>query len=78
MDDGRRSFYQLGIGLPHWFVATLGALLPIYWLATVRVRIRRNRRPPGFCQSCGYDLRATPEQCPECGLIADPANEAAI
>ena len=34
-----------------------------------RMIAERKRIKPGFCADCGYDLRATPDQCPECGKV---------
>ena len=51
--------------IPHWCGALVSAALPAVWLAW-RWREYR-RRPAGLCSSCGYDLRATPGRCPECG-----------
>src|SRR5205814_667146 len=54
--------------LPLWIPVLASALLPAVWFTLTRRRvIRRRRRQMGACEYCGYDLRATPGRCPECG-----------
>ena len=57
--------------VPHWFVVAVTATLPACWLLSAyRKRRREGRSKSGLCSGCGYDLRATPGRCPECGAIA--------
>lgn len=51
----------------YFVIAT--ALLPAVWVPRrVRSMLRgRKWGRAGLCPSCGYDLRASPERCPECG-----------
>ena len=51
------------VGMPLWVLAAItGASSLSFW---------RRVTPSGsnLCARCGYDLRATPDRCPECGTI---------
>jgi hypothetical protein len=53
-----------------WLPIVLLTILPATW---VFITARRRRAARDACPWCGYDLRATPEQCPECGKVIVPA-----
>jgi hypothetical protein len=67
----------LAVALDHTADASLWVTGPLMvgaftWAAVYqggRLRRLRAGRRRGRCRSCGYDLRATPSRCPECGTI---------
>ena len=50
--------------VPHWFVLLVCGL-PVLWIR----RWQQQNKPDTslLCLKCGYDLRASPDRCPECG-----------
>jgi hypothetical protein len=61
-------YFNWGLNFPYWILSTITLLLPAL-AAIVARRRRRAQRAQGLCPSCGYDLRATPHRCPECGAV---------
>jgi hypothetical protein len=55
--------------IPLWyFTAAFLILLAFRFIGNLQRR--RRRRENGLCPRCGYDLRESPDRCPECGMAA--------
>ncbi len=59
------------IQFPMWVFTIVFLIPPTVWL--IAFFRRRKRERVGHCAVCGYDLRATPDRCPECGTMVSGA-----
>lgn len=62
--------------VPYWSTFVAFALGPALFVA--RAGRRRHSKRGGRCLQCGYDLRATPDRCPECGTPAAGTTKPAV
>ena len=73
LDAPDRLRYRLAFTRPAVLALTAAAALPVAVVGAVCWRRRARRRMPGLCAVCGYELRATPGRCPECGRVPPEA-----
>jgi hypothetical protein len=58
--------------VPYWMLIVPLLILPAAWLGgAMRDRRCRRRARLGLCANCGYDLRGSTVNCPECGSVID-------
>jgi hypothetical protein len=69
--NGTTAVWFTDFAVPFWFLTLAAGAFPMFWL-----RFHLKRTPHGHCATCNYDLRATPDRCPECGTI--PAKKEVI
>ena len=67
----RRNQYGIHVQIPYWLVTVVLFALPAGRLSAWGRQFRRRRR--GLCTVCGYDVRASPDRCPECGTAQSNA-----
>lgn len=59
------------VTVPIWSLICVSGALTVPGMIQFRRKLKSSRLThAGLCSACGYDLRATPERCPECGAVS--------
>ena len=69
--ERRQQMSRRRFVIAYWLLTLATLPLPLLWgvFAIAARRRKRIRMRSKSCPSCGYDLRATPDRCPECGQV---------
>jgi hypothetical protein len=73
--QGHYVYREILFCVPYWLLTVLAG--GIGWSIGRKPRRTRGRIKRGLCIVCGYDVRATPGRCPECGYVAGERHGAA-
>ena len=66
------------LAFPYWIVVAVEFCITASFVrSSGRLRRAARLKVSGLCPRCGYDLRASPVRCPECGTIVPKKTEAA-
>jgi hypothetical protein len=67
--DGKHGQGLVGICIGKWLIVSACVLLALIVIRSLCRSYRGLHLRLNNCRSCGYDLRATPTRCPECGTL---------
>ncbi len=70
--SGPYNMYAETFVIPYWAIVSAALVLPAIGMKSFYRRRTLCRLERGICRGCSYDLRATPDRCPECGLVPLP------
>jgi hypothetical protein len=68
MSNYRAEMFS-SVAIPSGAYAVMAVLFLRWWWHRQNAIVARARLKSGQCLVCGYDLRATPDRCPECGAV---------